>query len=197
MTSSEGPEVSSLVKSRTVFSSCGFQTWKNANQAFREHESSTAHKDNALVWWNYSKQHTKAGTITKIIKDSVCRLGLCAVQQFRTNAAFSSFGEKTEQQPQELQLTDPRIPRARRPKKTAIWLTAMYIQFLARFLSYDILRHCRQHQWWNTKEVQPGNFLSLNEEICWFPLQAECAWSQKTWKQWKSIYWLSECLKVV
>jgi len=35
------------------------------------------------------------------------------------------------------------------------------VQFPERLLSYDILRRCRQHQWRNTKDIQPGNFLSL------------------------------------
>jgi len=48
-------------KSELAFSPYGFQTWKNATQAFRKHESSTAHSDNVRAWWNYSKRVSCSG----------------------------------------------------------------------------------------------------------------------------------------
>jgi len=83
----------------------------------------------------------------------------------------------TVQQAQELQLKNPHIPRARRPKKNAIWTKAMYNQIPERLLSYDILRHCRQHQWWNTRDPTRKILIFMqNARNCWFRLQA---WSQK------------------
>jgi len=69
----------------------------------------------------------------------------------------------------------------------AIWLKVMCIQFPARLLSYDILRRCRQRQWWNTEEIQPRKFWSLCKMRGIADFGCKHAWAQKTWKPWKSI----------
>ena len=50
-------------KAELAFSTNGFQTWKNATQAFRKHESSKSHKEAVIKWMHYTKSKSVASQL--------------------------------------------------------------------------------------------------------------------------------------
>ena len=72
-------------------------------------------------------------------------------------------------------------------------------RYLVRRISYDILRRCGQHQWWNTKVIQSRKFCSLCKMrgIVNFGCKQTVFDRRKLGIREKAFWWWSGSLKVV
>ena len=60
---SNGCSFKALKKAEGAFSTDGFQKWKNATLAFRNHESSISHRDATIKWAHYTKSQSVAAQL--------------------------------------------------------------------------------------------------------------------------------------
>jgi len=96
----------------------------------------------------------------------------------------------------------PRIPRARRPPCNLVQVSrslpfhALSLPRKIIILWLRLLRHCRQHQWWNTKEIQLENcdLYAKWEEL--LISAASMRELRKLGKREKAFWWQSGCFKV-
>jgi len=96
-------------------------------------------------------------------------------QRFRSHAPFFSFWEKTVQQAQDLQLTDPRIPRARGPKNGNL---AGHVLHSARrkimIVWYTSTLPTASVVKYQSDSIRKILFFMQNARNCWFRLQTGC-----------------------